>query len=454
MMSARQARPGRDDGGRGGEVGVLWCNRKLVVAVAMVVMAAGCAWTHPRADVGNTGANPGEYSISPATVGALQEQFRLPSATGSAVPWFVVGRGHVYVGGNPVRVFDSTGTSGCTGVPRVCTPQWSLTSGAGLQPDVFDGTLYRGGPDAFDADGVTDCSGAPKVCQPVWTEGATSQSGTTDPSALHLQWDFANLHATLRGYATTCPPSPAACPRRWAGETFAYGAGGAAATVPATDGTRVFAAFTPQANPATSTLYAWNGTQSDGTRQWSAQLPGWTSFVAVSDGIVITPVQTPGGGELLAFDAAGIDHCTGSPAVCQPLWVSDLWTSTGDEHAPAIAHGVVYRAVGSQLRAYDLRPGAGCAGSPGGCPPRWTATTGSGISAPAVAGGLVFVGDTTGHVAAFDAAGVQQCAPATHVCQALWDTTLGTAAGPPEVSAGRVYVGAFDGTVRVFGPPS
>jgi outer membrane protein assembly factor BamB len=77
---------------------------------------------------------------------------------------------------------------------------------------------------------------------------------------------------------------------------------------------------------------------------------------------------------------------------------------------------------------------------------------GAGISAPAVAGGLVFVGDSTGHVDAFDAAGSNGCSATTRVCGALWDRTLGAAAGAPEVANGRVYVGAGDGTVRVFAP--
>src|SRR4051794_27314936 len=100
--------------------------RGVIVTVVASVLLSGCGWAHPRFDLARTGANPGESTISAKNVASLQEQFRFPSSTFRAIPWFVVTRGHAYVGGNPDRVFDSTGGSPCTGSPRVCAPQWTL----------------------------------------------------------------------------------------------------------------------------------------------------------------------------------------------------------------------------------------------------------------------------------------------------------------------------------------
>jgi hypothetical protein len=114
---------------------------------------------------------------------------------------------------------------------------------------------------------------------------------------------------------------------------------------------------------------------------------------------------------------------------------------------------VLYRSVGSQLRAYDANGVTNCSGTPKVCFPLWKAFVGPNVSAPAVANGLVYVSSSDGTVEAIDAAGIAQCSATTRVCSALWATNVGAAAGAIEVDNGRVYVPVVDGTVSVYALP-
>jgi hypothetical protein len=183
----------------------------------------------------------------------------------------------------------------------------------------------------------------------------------------------------------------------------------------------------------------------------------------------------PAGG-LYAFDATGTTSCAGSPTQCSPLWSSTSPTL----FAPAVAKGVVYtvsyaHGEGHRLRAYDAAGVEGCTGVPKICAPLWTSTTtlvpvgNEGLtpadgetSAPAVANGVVYVVGidhtmcgilctTIPHLFAFDGSGVQGCAGTPKQCTPLFD-----AAGAqgfktfsePVVANGRLFVGdaGFAGT--------
>lgn len=106
-----------------------------------------------------------------------------------------VANGVVYVGqensGAPGQAptnlvaIDATGTTNCSGSPKVCTPLWTAPLGSGgggtalvMPPAIENGTVFVAGPDgivkAFDGAGQAGCSGAPKVCTPLWK---TSQQG-------------------------------------------------------------------------------------------------------------------------------------------------------------------------------------------------------------------------------------------------------------------------------------
>jgi hypothetical protein len=426
--------------------------RALVVATVALVLA-GCTWARPRFDAANTGNNPFEKNISATNVAQLHRQFVAPSATANAIPRFVVARGHLFASGSPVRAYDAAGIAGCSRASlRICSPQWSLDTFG--DPDVIGKTLYRG-LNAYDADGSINCAGVPKVCAQVWQEGiGSAPPGPTNPDALHFTghpnfFPHGGEELSLDAYDTPCPPAPANCPLRWS-NGLGGGADGGIFDEPAVAGGRVFGAYSPVG--ANATLRAFDGTTGSAPLLWSATLDGVGGVgIAVSEGVVVIGVQTSSGAKLEAFDAAGTVNCSGAPKTCQPLWVSDPWTGVGSDAPPAIAHGRVYRAVGSQLRSYDLHGSTNCSGSPKVCNKLWVAQVGTGVRAPAVANGLVYVSASDGTVQAYDADGLTNCSATTHVCSALWDTNVGGSAGPIEVADGRVYVGAVDGKVHVFG---
>ena len=87
-----------------------------------------------------------------------------------------VANGRVYVGN---AVYDASGTTNCSGTPRVCDPLWRV-AGDGQFPVVANGVEFGGGATppsgdplrlhAFDATGTSQCTGrTPIVCAPLWT---------------------------------------------------------------------------------------------------------------------------------------------------------------------------------------------------------------------------------------------------------------------------------------------
>lgn len=329
----------------------------------------------------------------------------------------------LYRGGN---AYDADGTVNCTGVPKVCAQVWQEGIGSAPTGPTNPDALHFNGRRFFNPHG--------------------------------------GEYVSLDAYDAPCAPAPADCPLRWGPGSDALGTGGDGGVIdePAVGGGRVFGAYSPVG--ANATIRAFDGTIGIAPQLWSATLDGVLAprlpqqpsplgavGVAVSDGVVVIGVQTPSGAKLEAFDAAGTVNCSGVPKTCQPLWVSDPWTGIGVEAPPAIANGRVYRSVGSQLRAYDLHGSTNCTGSPRVCNKLWVAEVGAGVRAPAVANGLVYVSAADGTVQAYDAQGITSCSATTRVCSALWDTNVGGAAGPVEIADGRVYVGTADGTVHAYG---
>jgi hypothetical protein len=434
--------------------------RRTVLVVVVVVVLAGCAWGRPRFDAANTGHNPLELSIARENVSTLKETFRVSSPGLTTPPTFVVTHNHLYVEGSPSEVFDAVGADGCSGSPRTCQPQWTITQHQ--SPDVMESTLYLGGA-AYDADGVQGCSGSPKVCDPLWfDDGTGAPTGPVDPTKLNLRFGGPALHGAeqvnIYGHLIQKPPgctAPAgivpSCSAAW-GRTLGGGPNGGQVGWPAVADGRIFASYSGVGGQGI--LYAFDGRDATGPTLWSASLPGVGGpTIATADGLVVTTVQTPLGSWLAAYDAAGVKNCSGSPTTCTPVWVSDPWGGAGGDAVPALADGVVYRVTGSQLRAYDLHGVQNCSGSPVVCHQLWVGDVGARVTPPAVANGVVYTSAADGTVQAYDARGVSSCSATTRVCSALWDTNVGSAAGPVEVSAGRVYVATAAGTVRVFGLP-
>jgi hypothetical protein len=134
-----------------------------------------------------------------------------------------------------------------------------------------------------------------------------------------------------------------------------------------------------------------------------------------ANGAYSSPVESGGvvyaggqKGNLYAFDANGVTGCSGSPNLCSPLWTG----ATGPiaYGTPAVASGVVYvvsdasSASPSTLYAFDAKGATNCSGTPKVCQPLWIAPTDSSAgTAPAVVNGVVYIGGSS--VEAFDAKG-------------------------------------------------
>jgi len=101
-----------------------------------------------------------------------------------------------------------------------------------------------------------------------------------------------------------------------------------------------------------------------------------------------------------------------------------MWTtagipvSHGNAGSPAVANGVLYIANGT-LYAFDATGSTGCTGTPAVCAPLWTSVLSSrqNGSGPAVADGVVYVNSRDLGLQAFDAAGVTNCSPLTRQIQ-------------------------------------
>jgi len=92
-----------------------------------------------------------------------------------------------------------------------------------------------------------------------------------------------------------------------------------------------------------------------GTPQESSASVVWAGHVFVE----------PGGG-LRAYDAAGVDGCSGQPVTCAPQWSAAPTSTFG---RPLVADGRVWVMTSDGLVAYDPNGLSGCAGSPRICTP-------------------------------------------------------------------------------------
>jgi outer membrane protein assembly factor BamB len=275
---------------------------------------------------------------------------------------------------------------------------------------VDNGVLY-----AFDATGATHCSAAPTTCTPLWTAHTAYFDGMTIADGDVFVTDAEGVQAFSAAGSADCRGTPKVCSPLW--ETSEYTATGPAFT------------------------------------------PGSGSPVA-ANGVVYVPGSGDGralglgGAYVAAFDAAG-KGCSGSPAVCVPMWTTTgLPVSTGNTGSPAIANGVLYIA-NQTLYAFDAAGSANCSGKPKVCAPLWTAATSSGptYSAPAVADGTVYVGTWYSKLYAFDAAGSRNCSTTAtgKTCTPLWTaTTPSGIGGTPAVANGVVYTVSTDGMLSAF----
>jgi uncharacterized protein YjbI with pentapeptide repeats/outer membrane protein assembly factor BamB len=154
----------------------------------------------------------------------------------------------------------------------------------------------------------------------------------------------------------------------------------------------------------------------DGKTAWNFLAPDGTSAPTVSDGVVYVSA-----GLVYAFNAAS----------GQQLWSANPTSSSGCSNQPAVAAGVLYVSCDDGT-LYALSAATGTT--------MWSYSNGGeAMMAPAVAGGDVYLADSTG-------ATIQAISTTTHA--QLWSFTVGDRIGTaPAVANGLVYVSSFDGNV-------
>lgn len=447
--------------------------RAVLVASAMLLVAAGCdTWTHYRGGPSLAGVGS-ESAIGLANVGSLTETWRGSGPASSPFDAPVVSGGRVYT---TQAVYDVAGGGACSGSPRSCSPAWLLSASTSRAPStVAGGRQYRlpsypdGSLAAFDAAGVDGCTGTPKVCQPVrrWSApawaGTTFAGGLASPVVVGSTVYAGNTMVAAADVSSDagCTGTPPQCPLTWmAPDLWPLNA-------LAVVGGRVYSVgnlSSPVAPGKLQVLDAagvegcgggvpktcqpiWTGDLGPGSGPQAAAMPptvvegrvyamaSWQTTTGVIDTWTASSV-------LRVFDAAGVDGCTGSPAVCQPLWSAPLpgngrmWTGA------AVTGGRVYVPVDAGVLVFDAKGVQGCGGTPTTCSPIATLAYGSspgGYSAATVANGVLYVGSNDG-LFAFDAGLVQGCSGAPLVCQPVLHVLGGTSVTTPAVVDGRVHV--------------
>jgi plastocyanin len=152
--------------------------------------------------------------------------------------------------------------------------------------------------------------------------------------------------------------------------------------------------------------------------------------------------------KVYAFDASGVTNCSGTPKTCQPLWRASVAGS-----APAVSSGSVFTFVSQVLNAYDLNGVKNCSGTPLICKPEWSSAALIGKSfrgVPVAADGRVFVGDSSGGIQAYDAAGATNCSGAPLICMPLWRTTVWSGSPVMAIAGGRIYTTDGDGVFEAL----
>jgi PQQ-like domain len=312
-----------------------------------------------------------------------------------------VANGVVYVLTNKLYAFDAHGVTNCSGSPTVCQPLWTsggtATTPGGtttISPVVANGMVYVADA-AYDANGMTNCSGTPKVCRPLFgVTGSISQpnSSAVSNGVLYLTNTSGQLFAYSADGTTNCSGTTTLCSPLW---TATMGSA-TTASQPAVSGGVVYAEsinelFAFDANGVTNC----SGTPTTCSPLWTAALdasspPELAALpLAVANGIVYATANG-----VQAFDANGVTNCSGTPKTCTPLWsynVGLLGPRLGDfVESPSVANGLMF--IGSN--AFDANGKANCSGTPAVCNPLWTGPTETGLDGPpAIANGKVYLSD-------------------------------------------------------------
>ena len=364
----------------------------FVAGLVLAVLVAGCQWNAPRYDVGGTGNNTAESTLTLANVGGLHEAWATVPI-GLFHSNVVTSSSTLFMANlNTLEAFDLGGTTGCSGSPKVCQPLF--TTASSFATSVVVGGLLYATPqvtgslalEVYDAAGVTGCAGSPKVCAPLRsyqaTCGATQTCQATQPvveadRVFVGMYDHDDVLPTGRVVAfdrlgsTACAGSPAVCQPLWQSTI------GAPAGVAVSNGV-VYASGSAGGFGSAShvdTFFALSA--ANGSTIWSAD--GTTAQDAIGNGTV----YVGGPNVLLEFPAA----CSGA---CSPVRTAPV---PGFADGPVLANGVVYSGAGSSLQAFDATGATGCGGAPVVCTPVATIPMPANGSVSAVVGGKVL---TTG----------------------------------------------------------
>jgi len=464
--------------------------RALILCAAIVAACAGCDWQMFGYAPDHANFNPTEHAISVANVAGLVRRYPVRDGNGCGPETCsspAVANGSVYVGTGRDLVARDAGTGNL---------QWSGHSGGFIysSPAVVDGVVYVGSDDfklyAFDASGTTNCSGSPKICAPLWTAntaGKVRASPTVANGVVYVGSDDHSLYAFSAAGTTNCSGSPKVCHPLWKSTILV----GEVLTPAVANGVVYVSTGLLLAFDATGSTNC-SGSPKICTPLWRTALDYvMVGSPAVANGVVYV-TGVPSGTvsyRLFSFSAAGTTNCFKTPNpvnpnilddVCAPLWFGGI-PGAGNT-APAIANGVVYVSVptfnifqsdGSLLVAFDATAVRNCffSGSEKWCSPLWTAKlplgTFQGSWSPAVANGVVYVTDQwyvdyfygVAGVHAFDATGISNCSGTPKTCSPLWSDVV---ADPhdfsePQVSSavvanGAVYLNA--GPIYKYSLPS
>ncbi|MDQ1460357.1 MAG: hypothetical protein QOI08_1841 [Actinomycetota bacterium] len=308
-------------------------------------------------------------SGNPKTCNAIWSASGL--ADGSAQP--AITDSFVYAPvGQGVSAFDAAGVDGCSGMPKTCAPLWSVV---GWSPAVANGVLsgarvaHTFEVRAYDAAGVTKCAGSPKTCAPLWV-GDTGINpdvlpAVTAPTISNgVVWigidngDELSNGGALVGFDATgsrrCAGTPKICTPTWRAATDGV------EYPPAVAKHVVYALqFFHSGEVQVTTRYtlsafdfaACHTTTATCSPLWTVHLAASPQGLAIANGLVY--VSTFSERRIAAYDAAGVNGCSGSPRVCAPLWTTTL---SGSPTSPVVANGVVYASTRDDnvLHAYKL----------------------------------------------------------------------------------------------------
>ncbi len=428
----------------------------LALATTMVLLLTSCDWYQFGGGPAHTrSSNDNGIALTNAS-GLVQ---RWSAATGGAVESSpAVSNGLAYVGSNDGKVYAfNAGTGAAT---------WSGTTGGavGSSPAVANGTVFVGSDDhnlyAFRAsDGsplwsvpvdatFAGLSALPTVSGSVVyvssattlyafraSDGAVQWSTVVSASGAVSPPSVDNGLVYVESYADARLSAFRADTGALAWSVTAAGTPnptgcGTPTPTPAVAGSVVYVALCPTTGGGGASVFAYS--TADGSLVWSAGGATASTSPAVGNGTVF--VASSASTVITAYSAS-------SGAT---LWTADVGGS--GVSSPALANGVLY--IGSDdhnLYAFDAAGTSGCTGTPKVCSPQLSAATGGAIrSSPAVAGGQIFVGSDDGALHAY---GLPSIGFGKSVLQGTISNSATTLRFGPD---GRLYVGQFSGLIKAY----